>query len=316
MNDSHNSKQKKIIKRGDVLEKIIGMFDEQTIYAERLKNYINENKEIGCFAVVFQQEQEILDFCKKKKLSYLLVGEETLQKMETIIEQLSYGIKIWVLTEETSELTQKEAYNTVFRYQKAKEIIQKILLSEVKKIECLSMLYTVCSPENSQIAFSYTKQLIERLTEQGKVLFLFWDSFSGYGKQEIETVETPSISELLYLVRKDKLEAKKLFGRLPKKNGAEYFCGPDYCTDLWQYSAEEMQQLIRCCQEYGGYQSIVFLAGIFSEGVISVLNQSSKIYLVFSKTQEGERRKQEFYRQMKYAGEQEILSKLIEVTEG
>ncbi len=297
------------------MEKIIGIFDEQVEYAERFKNYINEKKEIGCFAVVFHTEQELLDFCEKKKLSCLVIGEEKQQQIKPVIEKLSYGIKIWVLTEEPSNIIQKENYYSVFRYQKAKEVIQKILLSETNKIECLSMLYTVFSPENNQIAFAYTKKLIEKLAGKGKVLFLFWDSFSGYGREESEKVEKPSISELLYLMRKDKVQAKKILEGLPKKNGAYYLCSPDYCTDLWQYSVEEMQQLLRCCQEYGGYQYIVFLAGIFHEGVIAVLNQSSEIYLISSDTEEGEIRKREFYRQMKYAGEQEILSKLIEIIE-
>lgn len=294
------------------MEKIIGIFDEKIEYAERLKNYINENKEVGCFSIVFRQQEELLDFCQKKKLSYLIIGEEKQQQVEQMIDKLSYGIKIWIVTEEASSFLENEIFHTVFRYQKAKQIIQQILLSETTKIESLSMLYTIFSPENSQIAFAYGKKLMEKLAEQGKVLFLFWDSFSGYGRDEEKNT---SISELLYLMRKDKTQARKLLEGLPKKNGAEYLCGPDYCTDLWQYSVEEMQQLIRCCQEYGGYQYIIFLAGIFHEGVIAVLNQSSKIYLISSETQEGQIRKQEFYRQMKYAGEQGILSKLIEIVE-
>ena len=297
------------------MEKIIGIFDEQVEYAERFKNYINEKKEIGCFAIVFRTEQELLEFCEKKKLSCLVIGEEKQYQIEPVIEKLSYGIKIWVLTEEVQNSIPKESYYSVFRYQKAKEVIQQILLSETTKIKCLSMLYTVFSPENSQIAFAYTKKLMEKLVGKGKVLFLFWDSFSGYGREETEKIEKTSISELLYLMRKDKIQAKKILEELPKKDGAFYLCSPDYCTDLWQYSVEEMQQLLCCCQQYGGYQYIVFLAGIFYEGVIAVLNQSSEIYLISSDTEDGQIRKREFYRQMKYAGEQEILSKLIEITE-
>lgn len=296
------------------MEKIIGILDEQVEYAERLKNYINENKEIGCFAVVFQRSQEVLDFCERKKLSCLVMGEKQQEQVEQMMDQLSYGIKFWVITEELSSSIKNENFHMVFRYQKAKEMIRQILLSETTKIESLSMLYTVFSPENNQIAFVYAKKLIEKLAGQGKVLFLFWDSFFGYGREE--NGEKISISELLYLIRKDKVQARKLFEKLPNKNGVEYFCGPDYCTDLWQYSVEEMQQLICCCQEYGGYQYIIFLAGMFHEGVVAILNQSSKIYLISSETEEGERRKKEFYRQMKYAGEQGILSKLTEVIEG
>ena len=114
-------------------------------------------------------------------------------------------------------------------------------------------------------------------------------------------------------MRKDRVQAKQLFAGLPKKNGADYFCGPDYCTDLWQYSAEEMCQLVACCREYGGYRQVVFLAGAFHEGVVSVMNQSGMVYLVGSETAAGEQRKQEFYRQMKYAGQQGLLSQLTEV---
>ena len=68
------------------------------------------------------------------------------------------------------------------------------------------------------------------------------------------------------------------------------------------------------CREYGAYKHIVFLAGVFHEGSLAVMNLSSKIFLVTSGGMNGEQRKQEFLRQMKYAGEQEILSRLEEVT--
>ena len=74
-----------------------------------------------------------------------------------------------------------------------------------------------------------------------------------------------------------------------------------------------MQRLVSCCREYGGYQYVVFLAGIFHDGIISVMNQSGKVYLVSSDTEGGIHRKQEFLRQMKYAGEQGVLSQLQEV---
>ena len=53
------------------MEKIIGIFDEQINYAERFKNYINTKKEIGCFAVVFGQEKELLDFLEKTLNIYI-----------------------------------------------------------------------------------------------------------------------------------------------------------------------------------------------------------------------------------------------------
>lgn len=294
------------------MEKIIGIFDEQTTYAERFKRYINERKDIGCLAVTFTGEQELQEFCARKKLSCLILGQEKARDINAL--PVPYGVRLWVLSEEPPESEENEGYSAVFRYQRAGEVIRRILLSELAREERLSELFTVFSPENSALAAEFAARLVVRLSEKGKTLFLPWDPFGAFGRQEDGRETGPSISELLYLMRKDRLQARQLFSGLPKKNGAEYFCGPDYCTDLWQYSAEEMSQLVACCREYGGYRNVVFMAGAFHEGVVSVMNQSGLVYLVSSGSWDGEQRKKEFYRQMKYAGEQGVLSQLSEVT--
>lgn len=293
------------------MEKIIGIYDEQTVYAERLKRYINEKKDIGCFAVSFREEQELKDFCGQKKLNCLVLGGKRAAHPECL--PVPYGVRLWVLSEEEPEQEEEDGYGVLFRYQRAGELVRRMLVSELAREERFSQLFTVCSPENPESAAQYADKLVKKLSEKGKTLFLPWDPFGGFGRTADGSAAGASISELLYLVRKDRVLARQLFEGLPKKNGADYFCGPDYCTDLWQYSAEEMSQLIACCCEYGGYHQVVFLAGAFHEGVVSVLGQSSRVYLVCSGTEEAEGRKREFYRQMKYAGEQEILSRLVEV---
>jgi hypothetical protein len=303
------NKEIKRERKGVALEKIIGIFDEQTAFAERFKRYINERKDIGCFAVSFREEQELLDFCGRKQLTCLVLGGCKAANPERL--SIPYGVRLWVLAEEEPEEEEAEGYGILFRYQRAGELIRRMLLSEMARQELQSELITVFSPESAVLSAAYADKLLDGLSKQGKTLFLPWDPFGGCGRTE-EGVG-PSISELLYLMRKDRVQAKQLFDNLPKKNGADFFLGPDYCTDLWQYSEEEMCRLVACCREYGGYRQVVFLAGAFHEGVVSVMNQSGMIYLVCSGAEEGERRKQEFYRQMKYAGQQGILSRLNEV---
>jgi len=293
-----------------VLEKIIGIFDEQTVYAERLKRYINEKKDIGCFAVSFQEEQELKDFCSRRKLSLLLLGGAPAEHPMQIV--LPYGVRVFVLSEEEPEQEEGEEYNVLFRYQKAGEIVRRMLLSEMAREERLSELYTVFSPEGASLAASYADKLLEALSKKGKTLLLPWDPFGGEGRSG-EECSGASISELLYLMRKDRQQARQLFAELPKRRGCDFFCGPEFCSDLWQYSAEEMARLVACCREYGGYRHVVFLAGAFHEGVVAIMNQSACVYLVHSETADGEKRKQEFYRQMKYSGQQGVLSQLSEV---
>lgn len=294
-----------------MLEKIIGIFDEQNAYAERFKRYINEKKDIGCFAVSFRGEQELTEYCRQKQLNYLILGGAGARKVKQL--PLPYGIRVWVLSEEEPEQDEEDGWQKVFRYQKAGEIIRRILQAELAREERLSELYTVFSPESSMLAAQYAQSLAGKLAEKGKTLLLPWDSFGGYGRTEDGGRQGSSVSELLYLMRKDRTQAKQLFSGLPKKNGAAFFCGPEYCSDLWQYTPEEMHQLVTCCREFGGYQYVVFLADMFHAGVVSVMNQSGTVYLVGSESEGGHLRRKEFFRQMKYAGEQGVLSQLQEV---
>lgn len=294
------------------MEKIIGIFDEQNVYAERLKRYINERKDIGCMAVTFREEQELTEYCNRKKLNCLVLGGNRAEHPERV--SIPYGIRLWVLSEEEPEQEEEDGYQVLFRYQKAGELVRRMLLSEMVREERLGELFVVFSPGNPCGAAAYTDRLLKKLSEKGKTLFLPWDPFGGYGRAEEDKDAGASVSELLYLIRKDRTQAKALFSGLPKRNGADYFCGPDYCTDLWQYSAEEMCRLVSCCREYGGYRQVVFLAGTFHEGVVAVMNQSGTVYLVSGQTEAEELRKKEFYRQMKYAGQQGILSGLKEVS--
>ena len=294
------------------MEKIIGIFDEQGTYAERLKRYINEKKNIGCVAVSFKEEQELKQFCEQKKLSCLLLGGKKAEHPEELA--VPYGVRLWVLSEEEPEQEEAGGYRVLFRYQRAGELVRRLMLSEMAREERLSELFVVFSPENPGLAANYADKLIRKLSRNGKTLFLPWDPFGGYGRTEEGNTQGASISELLYFIRKDRVQARLLFDGLPKKDGAEYFCGPDYCSDLWQYSAQELEELISCCREYGGFRQVLLLAGAFHEGMISVMNQSGRVYLVCSGTEEGEQRKQEFFRQMKYAGQQGILSQVTEVS--
>ena len=306
------NKEIKRERQGVVLEKIIGIFDEQSAFAERFKRYINERKDVGCFAVSFREEQELTDFCEQKKLTCLVLGGSRAAHPERL--SIPYGVRLWVLSEEEPEIEEAEGYGILFRYQRAGELLRRMLLSEMARQELQSELITVFSPESAGMSAAYADKLLAGFAGKGKTLFLPWDPFGGCGRGSEGIGAGASISELLYLMRKDRMLAKQLFEGLPKKNGADYFCGPDYCTDLWQYSEEEMCRLIACCREYGGYRQVVFLAGAFHEGVVSVMDQSGTIYLVCSDTETGEQRKQEFYRQMKYAGQQGILSRVTEVS--
>ena len=143
------------MERSGLLEKVIGIFDEQPTYADRLKKYINERKDIGCYAVTFHTEEELVQFFERKKAGSLITGEETAKNLYEHGIILPLGVSQWVLTEEKKE----EDGRYLFRYQRAGDLVRKILLTEAAQSEALSNLYTVFSPESSAEAFTFAQKL-------------------------------------------------------------------------------------------------------------------------------------------------------------
>ena len=127
------------------MEKIIGIFDEQTTYAERLKRYINEKKDLGCYAVMFQSEGELMEFCERKKAVSLITGEQTARELYEHGITLPMGVHHWILTEHAEE----EGNRRLFRFQKAGTLIQQLLAEEAEQIQALGALYTVFSQESN-----------------------------------------------------------------------------------------------------------------------------------------------------------------------
>lgn len=293
------------------MNRVVGILDEQTEYAKRLAQYVNERKEIGCFMASFRDEEDLALFCERKTLSVLLLGGNYITRKEELREKLSEKVGLWFVTETPEEAEELSLLGerAVFRYQRADALMRQLLDFTEEERTGMPELEVFFSAESSLLAEKYARARAAELAQDGRTLLLAWDAFSGFQRTEEAEPETPSISELLYFMRKDAGQVKRLFTGIRRKEGVESFSGVDFCTDLWQFSAEEMKKMLLQCRELGNYRHIVFWCGFVQDGMLAVMNLADRITLVYS-AGEGQKRKEEFYRQMKYAGEQSILSRL------
>lgn len=298
------------------MEKVIGILEEHSEYPKRLARYINNKNDIGCVAVAFQSIEEVLCFQERTRLSVLLVGEgygkEEQQRISMLFPQ---NERFFVLSEEPEDKGQllPSGMRRIFRYQRAGELLRQILWQETETISSQGGLYTVYSPDSVCSSEHFAWQLAKRLSAQAKTLFLSWEPFGGFGRSETDKREAcGDLSELLYVLRLEGFSKKERLLALPSQDGVFYISGIAYCTDLWQYSAEELERFLALCRECG-YGAIVFLAGFFSESIEYLMEQSEAVCLVTGDGVEEEKRRREFFRQMKYAGKQALLSRVKEV---
>lgn len=308
-------KTKKHKERGDALEKVIGILEERSEYPRRLARYINNKNDIGCAAVAFQSIEEVICFQERTPLFALLVGDGyDREEQQRISMLLSQNGSVFILSEEPEDKGQflSSGIRRIFRYQRAGELLGQVLRQETESTPPQGGLYTVYGPDSVSSAEHFAWQLAKRLSAQTKTLFLSWEPFGGFGRSESDRGEVcGDLSELLYVLRLESFSKKDRLLALPSQEGVFYISGIAYCTDLWQYSAEELLHFLALCRECG-YGAIVFLAGFFSESIEHLMEQSEAVCLVTGDSAEEERRRKEFFRQMKYAGKQALLSRVKE----
>lgn len=297
------------------MERVIGILEEHSEYPKRLARYINEKNDIGYVAVAFRNIEEVLCFQERTPLSVLLIGDGCSNEEQQKISALfSKNGQIFILSEEPEDAGQllPSGMRRVFRYQRARELLKQILQQETETVPSQGGLYIVYSPDSCSSSEHFAWQLAKGLSVQIRTLFLSWEPFGGFGRSETDREELcGDLSELLYVLHLEGFSKKDRLLALPSKEGVFYIPGIAYCTDLWQYSAEELLRFLALCKECG-YGAIVFLAGFFSEGIERLMEQSEAVCLVMEEGAEGERRRKEFFRQMKYAGKQALLSRIKE----
>lgn len=298
------------------MEKVIGILEENSEYPKRLARYINDRHDIGCVAVAFRNMEEVVCFKERTPLFALLIGNSyNMEEQQRISALFSQEEQLLVLSEEPGTTGQllPSGLRQIFRYQRAGELLGQILGQETEAALLQGGLYTVYSPESAVSSERFAWQLAKQLSAQAKTLFLSWEPFGGFGRGAADAGEAAGdLSELLYVLRLEGFSKRDRLSELPSLEGVFYIPGIAYCTDLWQYSAEELLRFLTFCRECG-YRNIVFLAGFFSEGIERLMEQSEAVYLVIGDGAEEEKRRKEFFRQLKYAGKQTLLSRIKEV---
>ncbi len=275
---------------------VIGVYDTSHVYSEKLAEYINTKKEVGYVAQAFVSKAEVEKAANANEIKILVCSDKSVSTPEFTGER-------FLLTDE-----QDNEENAVFKYCAASDILRSILPGTLKQEK--KNIHTVYSPSSNSLAYRFAADLAEKTGKKEKTLFLSWEMFNGMGRNE--SADYVTVSELLFSVRKNEKSLVPLLKKARAGNGYDYLAGVEFYTDLWQYSAEDAKNLIRCCKEYGNYKTIVFCLGFFSETAEMLMNLSDTVYLV-GEGKEEDMRNREFLRQMKYSGKHEILAKIREV---
>ena len=280
------------------MEALIGIFASPGEYGSRLAAYINSRRDIGYGGISFQNNSELVDFLKSGELSILLTDDPKHLSAYNNIQQ------VFFLCEDRLRAENEGGRDEVFKYMKAGDILKRVLpgLKTEKRVK--NNIITVFAPSSNETGRSAARERATKLSRQGRTLLICWDPFGFPVRREEKDL---TLSELLFAFRKNRNALNDGIMSLRSENGYNVLKGTDFYTDLWQFTAEEMQEFAEMCRSAGEYEYLVFECAFMSEAVERLMTLSDEILI--PEAFPGDPGPEEFMRQMKYAGKQEILSR-------
>ncbi|MCR5584268.1 MAG: hypothetical protein K6F63_02385 [Lachnospiraceae bacterium] len=277
------------------MEALIGIFSSSGEYAARLAAYINSRRDVGCGGVSFKNNSELVEFFESRDLSILLTDDPTHLKL------YEDRARVCLLCDDREKTENAYRSDCIFKFQRAPVLLQE-LLPGLEKDFVRNNIYTVFSPTSNQRAREFAREKARELAAGGRTLIIFWDPFGAFGRNAEEGV---SVSELLFTVRKNRSGFKGLLLRLSHEDGVFSLKGTDFYSDLWRFSPAEMEELADLCRTEGDFDHVIFECSFMSEAVEKLMEISDEVFIV--PDGESDPGPEEFLRQMKYAGKQEIL---------
>lgn len=284
------------------MEKLIVMADEMPDYAHQLAVYLNGRRGFPYRAVVVSSVPEIKGYVENGAVYALLVSEG-LEK-----EVLGLGLPEDVLLFLFSETKSIQKESVLYRYQSAKEIEKRFIASPRNRAHL--PVFGVYSPAGGVWTELLSRRIAERISkEKGrKALYLPFLPFGIYGRETGD-----GMSELLFYVRqRDAALPERLASLRQEGEGTDSFAPVRWSTELQDITREDMEYLLHCIERKGGYSAAVLAAGQFDAAGTAILRCCDIILIPVWDVPEGRRIQAEFLKQLKEAGEAELLSRITE----
>lgn len=186
------------------MEKILAIYDEDSLYCKRLSLYLRQNTKLPFQIYPLSKAENFAEFCKKKKPDLLLLSEKKAKALP-----LSSGIGRILYLSEEKLLNEKKQENTIYKYQSADRIMREILLQygELELLEETRQgkadIFMVYSPLGRVGKTALSLEVADILGKDRKTLYISLSEFGAIGKKNPE--EKECLTEALYHFKENNL---------------------------------------------------------------------------------------------------------------
>lgn len=267
-------------------KKIMVICDRETDYARRFQEYLNRKVGFSFQVQVFSNPKQLVTYSKSNKIEIAVLAENAYSNEMNQME----ANHMVILSEhsEKEELKEKELF-IISKYQSSEKIIHQILNyygksntgnAGQKTLTRKTKLIGIYTPIGRCLQTSFALLLGQLLGRKSKVLYLNFESFSGFGKFMKREYQTDMIDMMYLMNQMQNCFPAKLQNMIEHVNGLDYIPPAFSFMDLSSITGERWIQFLESIQGEGEYEYILLDLSDNVQGLLSILQKCHKVYTI------------------------------------
>ncbi len=261
---------------------VLAICDPEAAYACNLAEYLDEKKLTPFEVQAFTNVERLLSYAAGHEIEILLISAHAICSE---VRALPIGLTILLSEGDTTAETDEPA---IFKYQPSDDLIKEVIqyfITAHPQPELFSVnkkktkLYGIFSPLGRTRKTSFALTLGEILAENGKVLYLNFEEFSGFGELFHEE-DRSDMTDLIYFLRQeDDGLVYKLNSMIRTFRNLEYIPPAFSPLDLREVGGEEWIRFLQEVIAFREYDVILLDLSWEIDGLFPILKSCDRIYM-------------------------------------
>lgn len=264
-------------------QKIFAVCDLEETYAFQMAEYIIEKVPMPYTLHLFTKTEKLQIFIERNEIAVLLIGESAIRQLNTKPEIPN----IFVLQESEQEL--EKEYQYINKFQSPAQVIKEMTehiadwkdLSGEEKLQGIqSRIIGIYSPVRRCLQTSFALTMGQLLAREHKVLYLNFESYSGFDKM-LQREFSADMLDVVYYFRcaREKLSLR-LSSIVQTINGLDFIPPGQSNLDMQGISGENWLELLETIGKISEYEYLILDLTDSMNGLFELLSHCYKIYTI------------------------------------
>ncbi len=241
------------------MKKILAVYDEDRVYAERLTDYLNQKKFFPFSVIQFTRADTLLAYAREHRIAVLLISPGS---MEEKLRQLDVATIVYLTDAEGVNCL--DSCRAVYKYQSAENVVRELSACydamippepEKQVLRGTGQILGVYAPYGGSGKTTFALLLSMILAERYRVLFLTMEGFAGFSGMFGREFDY-DLSDALFYSGKDVWKEKK-DAFVQEYRGMRWIPPVCYPEDREYLTEENIQILLNSYLDSGEYDRII-----------------------------------------------------------